>query len=128
MDKNVMALAMRLTGLVCLSSALSLAESWSGALVDSGCWESEKDNTRSTSVYVDRDGDRELRFCAPKAKTKSFAVVLSDGRSLKLDAAGNARAVALIQKTDKKNPVTVVVNGEASKNVIKVDSISAAKK
>ena len=124
MDKNLIALAMRLTALAFLSSAFALAESWSGALVDSRCWDAAENNTRDTSVYVDRDGNLELRLCSPGAKTKSFAVVLPDGFNLKLDAAGNARAAELVQKTGGKSPVTVAITGETSGHTIKVDSIS----
>jgi hypothetical protein len=127
MRKNLVALAMRLAALACLSSALSFAGSWSGVLVDSRCWDSEENNTRATSIYVDRDGNLEIRLCSPGAKTKSFAVVLTDGLNLKLDAAGNAKAAELIRETGKKVPATVLITGETSKDTIKVDSISMAR-
>ena len=127
MCKNMIAGAMRFAGLVCFSSAVCLAESWSGALVDSRCWNSEEANTRATSVYVDRDGNQELRSCYPQAKTKSFAVVLTDGLNLKLDAEGNARAAKLVQGTPRQTTLMVVITGEANKNTINVDSISRAR-
>lgn len=127
MRKNLVPLATRLAALACLSSALCFAGSWSGALVDSRCWDSQENNTRGTSIYVDRDGNLEIRLCSPGAKMKSFAVVQQDGLSLKLDAAGNAKAAELIQETGKKAPVTVVITGETSKDTIKVDSISMAR-
>jgi len=127
MDKNLIALAMRLTALACLSSAFALAESRSGTLVDSKCWDAAENNTRDTSVYVDRDGNLEIRLCSPGAKTKSFAVVLPDGLNLKLDAAGNARAAEFVQKTGGKSPITVAITGETSGHTIKVDSISLTK-
>jgi hypothetical protein len=127
MDKNLTALAIRLGALACLSSALGLAESWSGTLVDSRCWDHEENNTRSTSVYVDRDRNMEVRLCSPKANTKSFALVLPDGYNLKLDAAGNAKASEIFQSTGRKSPVTVAINGDARNKAIKVDSISATR-
>ena len=83
-------------------------------------------------VYDGRDGNLEIRLCSPGAKTKSFAVVLTDGSNLKLDAAGNAKATELILENDKKEngkktPATVFVTGETSKDAIKVDSISLAR-
>jgi len=123
MNKNLMALAMRLGALACLSSALGLAASWSGTLVDSKCWDNEVNNTRGTSVYVDRDRNMEVRLCSPKANTKSFALVLSDGFSLKLDAAGDAKAAETVQSTGRKSPVKVAITGETSNHAIKVDSI-----
>jgi hypothetical protein len=92
MDKSLMALAMRFAVLLCLSSALGRAETWSGTLLDSRCWDFEENNTKAVSIYVDRDRNMEIRFCSPTAKTKSFAVVLPDGMNLKLDSAGNAKA------------------------------------
>jgi hypothetical protein len=127
MRKNLVSLAPRLAALACLSSALCFAGSWSGALVDSRCWDSEENNTRATSIYVDRDGNLEIRLCSPGAKTKSFAVVLTDRLNLKLDAAGNAKAAELIRETGKKAPVTVIVTGDTSNDTIKVDSISIAR-
>lgn len=55
MGKSLMALAMQLAALACLSSTLGLAESWSGVLVDSRCWESEEGNVtrKDSSNYVD---------------------------------------------------------------------------
>ena len=126
MGKNRMALAMRIAVLACLSSSLGLAERWSGTLVDSRCWDSEENNTRATSTYVDRDSNLEIQLCSPKAKTKSFVVVLPDGLSFRLDAAGNERAAELVRKSDKRNAITVLIAGETSGNTIKVDSISFA--
>jgi hypothetical protein len=126
MRKNFVLLVIRLAGLACLSSALSFAGNWSGILVDSQCWDSQENNTRATSIYVDRDSNLEIRLCSPGAKTKSFAVVQQDGLSFKLDAAGNTKAAGLIQETGKKAPATVVITGETSKDTIKVDSISLA--
>jgi len=123
MNKNLIKLAMRLAAIASLSSALGLAESWSGTLVDSKCWNTEENNTKGVSVYVDRDRNMEVRLCSPKANTKSFALVLPDGYTLKLDASGNAKAAGIIQSTGRKSPVMVAVTGETSNNAIKVDSI-----
>ena len=125
MGKNPIAPSMRLAVLACLSSAVGFAETRSGmSLVDSRCWDFEENNTKSISIYVDRDRNMEIRACSPKAKTKSFAVVLPDGLTLTLDAAGNAKAAELIQKVGKAFPVTVGVTGEKNRNTIKADSIS----
>jgi hypothetical protein len=127
MSNNRMAFAMRVAVLACLSSTLGLAESWSGTLVDSRCWDSEENNTRATSIYVDRDSNLGIRLCSPKAKTRSFMVVLPDGLNLKLDATGNEKAAELVQKSDKKNGVNVVITGETNGNTIKVYSMSMAR-
>jgi hypothetical protein len=119
----------RLMALVLLSAAPGFANSWSGALVDSKCWDSEEGNInrKDTSIYVDRDRNLEVRYCSPKAKTKAFAVVLIDGLNMRLDEAGNAKAAELVQANGKMAPVRVVITGEANHNTIKVDSLSMAK-
>jgi hypothetical protein len=119
----------RLVTLVCFSSILSFAGSWSGALVNSKCWAAEERNVNpaDTSTFVDRDRNLEIHACSPNARTKSFAVVLPDGLSFQLDAAGNAKAAELIRQTGKQSVFTVAVSGERIKNIVKVDSMSMAR-
>lgn len=120
---------MRLAALLCLSTVLSLAGSWSGALVDAKCYDSEERNVNpnDTSTFVDRDKNLEIRYCSPTPRTKSFSVVQQDGLSLKLDSAGNAKATELVRKTGKRSRFPVAITGEISRNTIKVDSISMAR-
>jgi hypothetical protein len=120
---------MRIAVLFCLSAALGFAGTWSGALVDSKCWGYEEANVNpsDTQTYVDRDRNTEIRYCAPSAKTKSFAVVQSDGTSLRLDSAGDVQAAELVRKTGKKARFAVAVTGEMSRQTIKVDTISMAR-
>jgi len=124
-----MTVSTRLAALLFLSSALSYAGSWSGALVDSKCWGNEERNVNptDTSTYVDRDRNMEIRYCSPSAKTKVFGVVQSDGMSLTLDSAGNAKAAELVRKTGKKSLFAVQVTGEMLGSTVKVDSISMAR-
>jgi len=120
---------MRLAALLCLSSALSVAGNWWGALVDSKCYADEERNVNpnDTSTAVDRDRGMEIRYCYPRAKTKSFTFVDRDGLSFQLDSAGNAKAAELVRKTGKKSFFAVAITGEKSSNAIKVASISMAR-
>ena len=129
MGHNLIALTTRLAALLSLSSALSFGATWSGALVDSKCYDAEQRNVNPTDTLtnVDRDGNREIRYCSPSAKTKLFAVVQSDGPSLKLDSAGNAKAAELVRNIGKKSPLAVAITGEINRDTIKVDSISIAR-
>jgi hypothetical protein len=129
MRQGLKTLSRRLAALLCLSSALSFAETWSGVLVDSKCYDSEERNVNPTDTltYVDRDKNMEIRYCSPSAKTKSFAVVQPDGMSFKLDSAGNAKAAELVRKTGKRSRFAAAITGQMSKNTIKVDSISVAR-
>src|SRR5271165_898415 len=108
-----MALTVRIAALIGFSSALGVAGSWSGSLVDSRCYANEERNVNpnDTETSVDRDSNSEIRYCSPTAKTKSFAVVQHDGMIFRLDAAGNTKAAELVRKTGRKSPFPVVVTG-----------------
>jgi hypothetical protein len=120
---------MRLVAVLFLASVSCLAGTWSGALVDAKCYDTEERNVSPTDTLtaVDRDKSWEIRYCSPRAKTKSFEFVRQDdGQSFKLDSAANAKAAELFQKTGKKRFFAVNITGEMSGDTIKVDSVSAA--
>lgn len=124
MTRNIIVLGI----FVCLGGSPAFAQPWSGFLVNSDCYESELRNTnRAGSISdVDRDKDADVRFCAPNAKTKSFAIVDHDGLSFKLDAAGNAKAAEITRQAAKKEFLKVVVTGERRRGRVQVDSITIA--
>lgn len=123
-----MTLALRTAALLCLSSTLGFAASWSGFLVDARCFGNRERNVNPTDTLtaVDRDQNSELRYCAPSVKTTSFALVQQDGSSFTLDSAGDSKAIELVRTTRKKSLFIVVVTGEAKKNTITVNSIALA--
>src|SRR5262249_17876790 len=101
---------------VTVFTALALAESWTGRLVDASCSAQQKSATT----------------CEPTSSTTAFALV-AGGHSYKLDDAGNAKAMeAMKNRADRStNPnspqstsVTAKVTGtKDGDNNIKVDSI-----
>ena len=117
----------RLIVLSGLASALSFAESWSGMLVNSTCYQSEENNHNASDTSVNSDKDLAIRICSPTARTKSFAVVEPDGLSFTLDPTGNAKAATLVPKTRKRSLMAVTVTGEMNKETVKVESISRQK-
>jgi hypothetical protein len=119
----------RIAFLLCLFSGLSFAETRSGVLVDSRCWGAEERNVNpsDTLTSVDRDTNREIRYCSPNAKTKFFAIVQTDGLSFKLDSAGDAKAAELVRTTGKQPLYRVAVTGSVNKKTINVDSIAIAR-
>jgi len=121
-----MRLTIRLAALFCLASALGFAENWSGVLVDSKCYAAEERNVNpsDTEIWVDRDRGFELRYCHPKAHTKSFAIVQENGISLKLDSAGDAKAAEIVRTSHQKQDLFVAVTGEEDRNTVLVRSIS----
>jgi hypothetical protein len=97
--------------------------------VNSKCYAAEERNVNptDTETHVDRDGNLEIRYCRPRAKTKSFAIVTPDGQSFELDSAGNAKAAELVRQSGKKSRYDVAVVGGISKHTIQVESISLAR-
>jgi len=118
-------LAMRIAVLFCMSCSLSLAESWSGSLVDAKCYEAMERNVNPTDTMtaVDRDQNMQIRYCAPKPKTRLFAMVPQEGPSLRLDSAGNAEATQLVHQSGKKSRILVTVTGEQTNNTVRVETI-----
>jgi hypothetical protein len=114
--------------LLCCAPGFAFAESWTGALVNSKCYDNEVSNTNpsNTDAAVNTDKDAEIRYCHPNAKTKSFAVVDFDGSIHKLDAEGNTKAEGFVRANPQKSRYRVEVTGEKNRDVIKVESIRLA--
>jgi hypothetical protein len=124
-----MKLAMQLGALVVMVSTVSsAAETWSGYIVDSKCYEGAQRNVNpwATSA-VDRDVDLDIKLCAPAAKTKSFGLVQKDTKILKFDPAGNTKASEIVHNTAKQNFYLVTIAGDMDRDILKVDSISMTK-
>jgi hypothetical protein len=115
---------MRLAFLFLLAMAQGFSANCLGALVDSRCYEAMERNVNpfepSTAA---RDRNLEIRYCAPRAKTKTFAIVLED-ETLTLDSTGNSKAAELVRRAGKKPYFVVAVTGEVNGEEVKVDSIS----
>ncbi|HLK69473.1 MAG TPA: hypothetical protein VKU19_38850 [Bryobacteraceae bacterium] len=99
-------------------TALALAESWTGKLVDASCAMNSQQSSATT--------------CDPTSSTTAFALV-AGGKTYKLDDAGNTKAIeAMKNRADRSaNPnspqstsVTAKVTGSKDgDNTLKVDSI-----
>jgi hypothetical protein len=104
-----------MTAFLCVASALALAETWTGKLIDASCADQQKNAA-----------------CAPSASTSSFALQTA-GKVLKLDAEGNKKASAALKESNSeanraKDPnapaeMTATVTGALSGEEIKVESI-----
>ena len=128
MGLNSRTVAIRAAAVFCLAPTLSYAGNWRGALVDSNCYEYRERNVNPTDTmtYVDRDTREEIRYCSPNAKTRTFAIVLREGPSFRLDPPGNAAAAQVVRNTGKRSLFIVGVTGELLKRTIKVGSVSIA--
>jgi len=116
----------RLLSLLGLASSFGFAATWSGNLVDANCFQSMEDNHNVSDSPALRDVGLEVRVCSPKPKTHVFAIVLSDGTNVRLDATGNARAADLARRASRKAPLYVTVNGAMTKKAIAVNSVTLA--
>jgi len=91
-------------------SALAFAEAFNGTLVDVMC--------------KGKDLAGHTRKCALSCAKSGFAVVLSDGKFLKLDEGGNAKALAALKASEKEKDLKVKVNGKLDGETIQVDSLA----
>lgn len=116
---------MRLAALLFCISTVGLANSWSGFLVDSRCWESRQNNVSQDTSTASRDMDGDVRYCSPRAHTTKFAVIQHDWTPLKLDSDGNTEAAELVQHGKVGCVTYVYVTGTVNHHTIRVHSISA---
>ena len=100
----------RLAVAFCFVSAFAFAETWSGTLVDAHC--STKDVAKHT------------KKCAMGCKSGGYGIVLSDGKFVKFNEAGNTKAVAALEKTTKEADLKATVSGKLEGETIAVDSIN----
>lgn len=101
--------------LVTFSLALLAApETWKNvSLVDNMC-----------ASKVKNDPDKHPTKCALQCQMSGYGIITEDGTFLKLDKAGNAKAVAALKATKKTDHLRATVTGERQGDSIKVDSLS----
>ncbi|MEO7145389.1 MAG: hypothetical protein ABI165_17980 [Bryobacteraceae bacterium] len=93
-----------------LFAALGFAETWTGTVVDVMC--------------KGRDLSSHTRQCALDCSKGGYALVTSDGKFLKFDEGGNARALAALKASSKEKDLKAKVSGTMDGDVINVDSIT----
>jgi hypothetical protein len=95
--------------------SLALAATWENVgLVDNMCGQKEK---------VKGNLDAHPTSCLLKCAGSGYSIVTSDGTQVKLDKAGNEKAVAALKKTSKKDHIKVNVTGEKKGDEIAVSSL-----
>ena len=88
---------------------IATAESFSGTVVDVMC--------------RGKDLASHTRECALTCSKSGYALVTADGRFLKFDESGNARALAQLKKLAKEKDLKAKVSGTLDADVLKVESI-----
>jgi hypothetical protein len=101
--------------IVLLSATASLlsigafAETWTGTLVDVMC--KGKDLSSHTAK------------CAVSCAKSGYGLVLSDGKFVKFDEGGNAKALAALKSTSKEKDLKARVSGALDGDTVAVSSI-----
>jgi hypothetical protein len=90
-------------------SSLAAAESVSGTVVDVMC--------------RGKDLASHTRECALTCSKSGYALVTADGKFLKFDESGNARALFLLKKSNKEKDLKAKVSGTLDGDVLKVERI-----
>ena len=92
-----------------LFAMAAYAETWTGTLVDVMC--KGKDLAGHTTK------------CAISCSKSGYGIVLSDGKFVKFDEAGNAKTLSTLKATDKEKDLKVKVNGKMDGDTVAVESI-----
>src|SRR5882724_3355616 len=82
----------KLATVLCLGSMLCMAETWTGKLVDANCKDQSKQGASPSSPSTPSNPTEMSSTCAPTRSTTAYGVEMTDGRVLKLDSTGNAKA------------------------------------
>jgi hypothetical protein len=100
--------------LITLSVPVFAGETWKNvSLVDTMC-----------SAKVKADPDKHTRDCAIGCEKGGFGIITADGKFLKFDDAGNAKAVAALKASSKKDHLRADVSGDLAGDTIKVTALT----
>jgi hypothetical protein len=104
-----------------LGSVLCLAETWSGKVVDAAC----KDQAAAPAPAGQsaQPAGQAANACEPTASTVAFGIELQDGKVLRLDTAGNAKAAEAMKSNTGKSSLQATVTGSLDGQMVKVETI-----
>ncbi|MGH8101281.1 MAG: hypothetical protein ACREIW_08280 [Chthoniobacterales bacterium] len=94
---------------LCLTAAMCLADSFSGKLVDANCKAPADEKSGALSP------------CAPTRTTTVFSIQTPDGKTYRLDATGNSKAMSAMK--DDPSKTNVSISGSLDGQTLKVKSI-----
>ena len=93
---------------------LAAPETWKNvALIDTQC-----------EPKVKADPDQHPKSCLLMCAKNGFGILTADGKYLKLDEAGNRKALAAIKASTKTDHIRATVTGERDGDTIKVQSLT----
>lgn len=99
----------RLFAAAALLAGVSFGASWSGTLVDVMC--KGKDLAGHTAK------------CGVACAKSGYGLVLADGKFVKFDESGNAKALAALKATSKEKDLKAKITGELDGDTVKVSAI-----
>src|SRR5438270_11980096 len=100
---------MMLSAAACVLSLGAFADTWNGTLVDVMC--KGKDLASHTTK------------CGIGCAKSGFGLVLADGKFVKFDESGNAKALAALKATSKEKDLKAKVSGALDGDTVTVGSI-----
>ena len=92
-----------------LAIGVAMADSWTGSVVDVMC--------------KGKDLANHTKQCNVSCAKGGYGLVLSDGKFVKFDETGNAKALAAIKATAKEKDLKAKVTGKMDGEVIQVSAI-----
>jgi hypothetical protein len=102
----------RILVLVSLTAAVALAGEWQGHLMDAMCAARLKDKAAGHKAK-----------CALSCAKSGFGVVTAEGKFIKFDESGNAKALEALKGTTKEQDLMVKVTGTLDGETIQVESV-----
>ena len=99
----------RLAGMFAVCASLALAETWNGTLVDVMC--------------KNQDLANHATKCAITCSKSGYGLVLADGKFVKFDEAGNAKALAALKASTKEKDLKAKVSGTLDGETVQVESV-----
>ncbi len=91
-------------------SGLALAETFNGTLIDVMC--------------KDKAAADHTRKCAIGCSKSGYGLMTSDGKFLKFNDAGNAKALAALKASSKEKDLKATVTGTQNGDVLDVQSVT----
>ncbi len=92
-----------------ISMGTALADTWTGSVVDVMC--------------KGKDLANHTKQCNVSCAKGGYGLVLSDGKFVKFDEMGNAKALAAIKATSKEKDLKAKVTGKMDGEVIQVSAV-----
>ena len=87
----------------------AFADSWNGTLIDVMC--------------KDKDAASHDTKCAIGCAHSGYGLLLSDGKFVKFDETGNAKALAALKATNKEKDLKAKITGKLDGDVVQVESV-----